>query len=308
MTHNELTPDERYLFIEILDRHPEGEFTPDLTEGSAEYLLTEKLGEIGWINAQRQWGGKIYVTFLKPAGKTATQNVRGWIHDEGRAGEIQIKLYNFLKETNGQSPEKLIGHEIRGEEITEEELYEAVETLEQVGAITIPQGTSNGGVHGLPLRASHHPSWGRRMSLRKPPAWSKNNTVSTTHHVVNQSTTNNISQGSYSQVSIGDNTTQTQTNTQGLSGEDLEKIAHYFDGFRDLVSENIIDGEQQKALLTIAEQAEATLKEAESEDQAKSIITDLMKKIPEMVAEQGANVLLTYLVEGLLLMGNLSLG
>lgn len=103
-------------------------------------------------------------------------------------------------------------------------------------------------------------------------------TVSTTHHVVNQSTTNNISQGSYSQASIGDYTTQNQTNTQGLSGEDLKKIAHYFDSFRDLVSQNITDGEQQKALLTIAEQAEAALKEAESEDQAKSIITDLMKK------------------------------
>lgn len=135
MVTNELTPDELYLFIEIFDRHPEGEFTPDLTEGSAEYLLAEKLGKLGWVNTPRQWGGKNYVTFLKPAGKTAAQTVRGWIHDEGRAGEIQIKLYNFLKETNGQSPVKLIGHEIRGEQITEEELYEAVETLEQVGAI-----------------------------------------------------------------------------------------------------------------------------------------------------------------------------
>lgn len=177
-----------------------------------------------------------------------------------------------------------------------------------MGAITIPRGTSNGGAHSLPLRASHHPTWGRRMSLRKPPAWYENNTVSTTHHVVNQSTTNNISQGSYSQASIGDHATQNQTNTQGLSGEDLEKVAHYFEGFRDLVSENITDGEQQKALLKIAEQAETELKEVTSEDQANSVITNLMKKMPEMVAEQGANVLCTYLVQGLSLMGNFSFG
>ena len=308
MITNELTPDELYLFIEILDRRPEGEFTPDLTEGSAEYLLAEKLGELGWIKAQRQWGGKIYVAFLMPVGKAAAQNVRCWIRDEGRAGEVQIELYKFLKDTDGQSPAKLIGRKIRGEEITEEELYEAVETLEAVGAITIPRGTSNGGAHGLPLRASHHPTWGRRMSLRKPPAWYENNTVPTTHHVVNQSTTNNISQGSYSQASIGDHATQNQTNTQGLSGEDLEKIAHYFEGFRDLVSENITDGEQQKALLKVAEQAEAKLYEVTSEDQANSVITNLMKKMPEMVAEQGANVLCTYLVQGLSLMGNFSFG
>lgn len=142
MASYDLTPDEKFLFIKILDRSAEGTFDPDLTPGSKEYLLTEKLDQMGWVDAPLWGDGNIYGALLLPAGKVETQEIHRWVNEEGREGEVQLELYTFFEKTNGKSPTDLIGREIRGEAITEDELSEAVDALEKAGAISIPRGTS----------------------------------------------------------------------------------------------------------------------------------------------------------------------
>lgn len=299
MVSYDLTPDEKFLFIEVLDRSAEGMLDPDLTPGSEEYLLTEKLDHMGWVDAPLRADGKIHDALLLPAGKVAAQEIHRWVKEEGREGEVQIELYTFFEKTSGECPTPLIGREIRGEAITEDELSEAVDALEKAGAITIPNGTSNGGAHGLPLRVSPVRSWKRKIDHRKPPAWHPIQEVASMNNNFGHYTTNNFSQVSNSQIAVGDYASQNQTNNHGLSDEAIQKIVDYFNDFRKQVQENITDIEQRQVLLKMAKEAECQMKESETPEEAKSWFTKFAENTSELIAKHGAESLSLLLVEGI---------
>lgn len=294
-----LTPDEKFLFIKILDRSAEGRFDPDLTPGSEEYLLTEKLDYLGLVKTQKIWGGGISLALLRPAGKVAAQEIHRWVNEEGREGEVQLELYTFFEKTNGKSPTDLIGREIRGEAITEDELSDAVDALEKAGAITIPHGTSNGGAHGLPLRVSPVRSWKRKIDHRKPPAWQTNQEITPMNNNFAQYTTNNFDRVSNSQIAVGDHASQNQTNNHGLSDEAIQQIVDYFNDFKNQVQEDIADAEQRHVLLKMAEEAECQMKESETPEEAKSWFTKFAENTSELIAKHGADSLSLLIVRGI---------
>lgn len=299
MKNSELTPDQKFLFVEICERGPNHQFTPDLSEDSEELLLVEKLSSLGIVKVGRQANGNIYYAILTASGKPFLQDVRKWAEQEGRQGEIELELFKFLKENNGASPERLVGFEIRGGAITEDELFEAVDNLERAQTISIPRDTSNGGAHGLPLRASYNPSWNRKMSQRKPPAWYSREENKHMTNTYDQSITNNFSQVSHSQIAIGDNSIQNQSNTAGLSEEAINQIVDYFQEFKKQAEKDIADAEQRQALLDIAKKAEEEMKSAETTKDAESKFSRFLEISRDYVTKHGAEALALLLFKGM---------
>lgn len=297
MISQQLQPDEIFQFVEILNRSAKGDFLPDLSEGSQEIRLLDKLSSCGLVNAKRRANNGIYVALLTTEGRVAAQEAHQWVENQGRQGEVQLALFNFLKESYGQSPSKLIGQEVRSQPLTEDELYEAVDALEKVGAISIPNGTSNGGAHGLPLRAFHNPAWSQRINRREAPAWYNLQMVPVSQNIYNQPTTNNFSGITESQIAIGDNAQQTQHNSHGLSAEDVARIGSFFRDLQERIKEEIADEEQRKALLDFAQRAEGELREAETQEDAKSLREKFLELTAPAIASEGAHSLFTYIFQ-----------
>lgn len=251
----------------------------------------------GLVNAKRRANNGIYVALLTVEGRVAAQEAHQWAENEGRQGEVQLALYDYLKKSNGQSPSKLIGQEVRSQPLTEDELYEAVDALESVGAISIPNGTSNGGAHGLPLRAFHNPTWAQRMKRRETPAWYNMQMVPVSHNVYNQPTTNNFSDITENQIIVGDNAQQTQHNNHGLSAENVARIDSFFRDLQERIKEEIADAEQRRALLDLAQRAEGKLLEVETQEDAKSLREKFLELTAPVIASEGAHSLFTYIFQ-----------
>lgn len=297
MISQQLQPDEIFQFVDILNRSTKGDFLPDLSEDSQEIHLLDKLSSCGLVNAKRKANNGIHVALLTETGKVAAQEARQWVENQGRQGEVQLALFDYLKESNGQSPSNLIGQAVSNQPLTEDELYEAVDALEKVGAISIPNGTSNGGAHGLPLRASHNPAWSQRMKRRQAPAWYNLQMVPVSQNIYNQPTTNNFSGITESQIAIGDNAQQTQNNSHGLSAEDVARIGSFFRDLRDQIEEKIADAEQREALLALAERAENELLAAETQEESKSIRERFLEHAVPALANEGAHALVAFIFQ-----------
>lgn len=298
MINHNLTPEEIFHFVKILDQSPEGSFNPDLSDGSIDIPLVEKLTNNSYLKSTPRANGKIYVTLMTNAGKVAAQEARCWINIEGRQGLIQLALYDYLKKSHGQSPKNLVGFtssEIK-EPITEDELYEAVDILQQDGAIEIPKGTSNGGAHGLPLRALPVRSYANRMNRRQPPAWYNMHITPTSQTTYHQTTTNNFSDITQSQIAVGNHAQQTQNNNS-LSREDLAKITAFCEDFEAQVKESITDLQKQDALLAIRLEIQEELSAAKSSEESQSAFTKFLKKITDIAATEGAHQLVTYCIQ-----------
>lgn len=97
MISQQLQPDEIFQFVEILNRSTKADFLPDLSEGSQEIYLVDKLCSRGLVNAKRRANNGIYVALLTVEDRVAAQEAHQWAENEGRQGEVQLALYDYLK-------------------------------------------------------------------------------------------------------------------------------------------------------------------------------------------------------------------
>ena len=114
-----------------------------------------------------------------------------------------------------------------------------------------------------------------------------------------QSITNNFSQVSHSQIAIGDNSIQNQSNTAGLSEEAINQIVDYFQEFKKQAEKDIADAEQRQALLDIAKKAEEEMKSAETTKDAESKFSRFLEISRDYVTKHGAEALALLLFKGM---------
>ncbi|GAA4799326.1 hypothetical protein [Rothia endophytica] len=283
-----------FLFFDIMSKSRDGIIPLNFDEDTEGTDLVYALLDAGYAKVQVRANGKISSAFLTMSGKAFLGRVGRWVKRDGRKGKVQLKVFEDAGNNNGMTLEKLLETEIDGQAISAAEIHEALDELEEYGAIYIPKGHRNVRDYRLPFQARIREGWITRMENQEPPAWSNlNSRIGSTYNTVDNSQHNtaNISGNSQNvQTSFGHNSVQNQTNYT-LNTDQSREVQDYFTNLRELLQKTGLEQTQLAALEEETRNAEAEILAAESEEARQTVVSKFMGKfLTAVIATVGAEV------------------
>lgn len=270
-----------FLFYDLMSKAQDGLISLDSDEDTEVNDLVYALLDAGYAESQESLSGNIDSVFLTTSGKAFLGRVRRWVKRDGRKGKVQLEVFEDAAKNNGTTLEKLLETEIDGQAISAAEIHEALDELEEYGAIYIPKGHRNVRDYRLPFQARIREGWITRMEKGEPPAWDHlNSRIGGTYNTVDNSQHNtaNISGNPQNvQTSFGHNSVQNQTNYT-LNADSSRKVQEYFTNLRELLQEAGLEQSQLAVLEEETRNAEAEILAAESVEARQGIASIFVAK------------------------------